>query len=433
MANFQYAVVASILHDERQKRTLLDTFERALEEAGGEMVNLGATLVHPRNTMLPLFIFVLTGGTEAEAMELIARETMLEKGEPVVLLAHPSQNSLPAALEILAKTKQSGGRGLIVQADATGSFGKAIDDIVAVSRSRSEMRTCRIGVVGESSDWLIASRHDAETVQKAWGVELKAIAFEELLEAIQEIRTRPQEDIELPDMRKDATFYIEANDEDMRKSMEILYALKTIVVRHTLHALTLRCFDLVLQDHSTGCLALSALADEGIDAGCEGDIPSILGLHWMRKLTGKAAWMANPSAITVQNESDGAEMLIAHCTAPRSLLSEYGLRSHFESGLGVAVAGIIPEGEVTLVRIGGKNLERVWFSPATVIASPRREGLCRTQAVLKLPADKANELLSDPLGNHLVMVRGDWTQRISLYLRLYKMPQRGRDLFLGVV
>jgi len=39
MANFQYAVVASILHDERQKRTLLDTFERALEEAGGEMVN----------------------------------------------------------------------------------------------------------------------------------------------------------------------------------------------------------------------------------------------------------------------------------------------------------------------------------------------------------------------------------------------------------
>jgi hypothetical protein len=35
-------------------------------------------------------------------------------------------------------------------------------------------------------------------------------------------------------------------------------------------------------------------------------------------------------------------MLVAHCTAPRSILSGYGLRSHFESGLGVAIAGVVP-------------------------------------------------------------------------------------------
>lgn len=424
MAYFQYTVVASILHDEQQKRTLLGVFESALEKAGGALESIGQEHVHPRNDRLPLFIFVLTGGTEAEALRLIQREKMLERGEPIVLLTHPSHNSLPAALEILAKVTQDGGRGIILQADTAGAFDeKALEDAVAVAQSMKAMRACRIGVVGRPSDWLVASRHGAEAVNKAWGPELVDIPFEELLDEIQKIRAaKPETDLGLPDLREGAEFFREADEADMRKSMEILRALKSLVARHALHALTLRCFDLVLQDRSTGCLALSALADEGIDAGCEGDIPSILGLHWMRTLTGQTGWMANPSIITVQNESDSAEMLVAHCTAPRSILAGYGLRSHFESGLGVAIAGIVPVGEVTLLRIGGEKLERVWFSSAKVSASPRREGLCRTQAVISLPAEKARELLSDPLGNHLVVVRGDWTQRISAYLQLWRRP-----------
>jgi len=116
--------------------------------------------------------------------------------------------------------------------------------------------------------------------------------------------------------------------------MDIYHALKKLVADYRLDALTLRCFDLVLKDRSTGCLALSALFDEGIDAGCEGDIPSILALHWLRLLTGRIGWMANPSKITIGSttvEETGsdtpmAEMLIAHCTTARSILSGYGMR-----------------------------------------------------------------------------------------------------------
>lgn len=420
MALFQYAVVASILHDDRQKRKLLGTFETTLERAGGELQSLDAKKIQARNDALPLFFFVLTGGTEADAMRLIAREGAMQKKEPIVLLAHPLHNSLPAALEILARVRQDGGMGMILQADTAGVFdGETLGDIVAVSQSMRAMRKSRIGVVGEPSDWLIASHHDADLVKNAWGSELQKIPFEELLQSIQQIRARPDEDINLPGLREKAEFFTEADEKDLRKSMEILYALKSLVARYGLQALTLRCFDLVLQDHSTGCLALSALADAGIDAGCEGDIPSILGLHWMRTLTGQTGWMANPSKITIKKENNSAEMLIAHCTAPRSIVSRYGLRSHFESGLGVAISGIIPEGDVTLVRIGGKELERVWTSSARVISSPRMEGLCRTQAVLMMPADKAQSLLSDPLGNHLVMVRGSWEKRITMYRQLW--------------
>jgi hypothetical protein len=74
MTLFQYAVVASILHDEKQKQELLSKFEQALIEAGGELQSVGTHTLCPRNTNLPLFIFVLTGGTEAEAMQLIQKE-----------------------------------------------------------------------------------------------------------------------------------------------------------------------------------------------------------------------------------------------------------------------------------------------------------------------------------------------------------------------
>lgn len=45
---------------------------------------------------------------------------------------------------------------------------------------------------------------------------------------------------------------------------------------------------------TTGCLALSALLDEGIVAGCEGDLPAALTMSWMQAVTGQASFMANP-------------------------------------------------------------------------------------------------------------------------------------------
>lgn len=419
MALFQYAVVASVLHDEHSKQVLLESFRTVLAAKGGEVQALGARTLAERDAHLPLFIFVLTGGTEADAIRTISAECMIERGIPVVLLAHPSHNSLPASLEILARVRQLGGSGTIVQAGADGSFAAAgLGDIVAATSTIQAMRGVRIGVVGKPSDWLIASSQGKEEVRSAWGAQLVEVPFEDLVGEIEKVRSAPTEVPDAAAMRGKAEFFREALDADMRKSMDILQALRALVCRYSLNALTLRCFDLVIQDGSTGCLALSALADEGIDAGCEGDVPSIVALHWLRLLTGATGWMANPSRIDIASDRSGAEMLIAHCTSPRSILSSYGLRSHFESGLGVAIAGIVPPGVVTLVRIGGARLDLVWHCRAEVRSSPREEGLCRTQAIVSIPVGKAEELLTDPLGNHLVLIHGDWSSRIETYRKL---------------
>jgi L-fucose isomerase-like protein len=160
------------------------------------------------------------------------------------------------------------------------------------------------------------------------------------------------------------------------------------------------------------------MADDGIDAGCEGDIPSILALRWMRLLSGRPAWMANPSEINPGKTSGRGNILLAHCTVPRSLLTGYGIRSHFESGLGVAIAGKFAPGPVTLARIGGVSLDQVWLAEGQIMECPSDEGLCRTQAVIEMENADLARLLDKPLGNHLVVGFGHWAKMARRYLSM---------------
>ncbi len=82
------------------------------------------------------------------------------------------------------------------------------------------------------------------------------------------------------------------------------------------------------------------------------------------------------------------------------------MRSHFESGLGVAIEAALPPGAVTLVRIGGRELKELWVVEGEVEASPLEACCCRTQALVRVAPQQAQELLTAPLGNHLVLVYG---------------------------
>lgn len=56
-------------------------------------------------------------------------------------------------------------------------------------------------------------------------------------------------------------------------------------------------FSCRLECAAAGCYALSRLLDEGVIAGCEGDICSALGMLWGRLLTGQVPWMANVAQV----------------------------------------------------------------------------------------------------------------------------------------
>jgi L-fucose isomerase-like protein len=204
------------------------------------------------------------------------------------------------------------------------------------------------------------------------------------------------------DFRAGAEAIAEPADADLLAAGHVHARLRRLVDAERLDAVAVRCFDLVTRRATTGCLALAQLNDQGVTAGCEGDLPATVTMLWLRRLTGEIPWMANPARL----DPERGRMLLAHCTAPRGLSRAYRLRSHFESGLGVAIQGTLAPGPVTLARVGGVDLERLWTADAALVRDTDDPDLCRTQVEIEAGREILEDLLARPLGNHLVMVRG---------------------------
>ena len=204
---------------------------------------------------------VATGGSERALLDLWGGEG------PLFLLAHPGHNSLPAALEALAAVRRQGGRGRILYLDGPGDDAgraavvAAVDDLEAAAA----LRRARLGLVGPPSDWLVASRPDPGRGAPGLGPRGGCGghgAFPGLL----------------PGRRRGGR----------RRAEGWRPPCGPWCGRNASTRVTVRCFDLIGALEATACLALSSLNDEGVVAGCEGDVPSALAMLWVRRLLGTA-------------------------------------------------------------------------------------------------------------------------------------------------
>jgi L-fucose isomerase-like protein len=254
------------------------------------------------------------------------------------------------------------------------------------------MKGCRLGIIGEPSDWLISSHADKEAVMRRLGISLIDIPMQELLDVMAVTPLRTTSEQAPTDAIKNALPVAE----------QIYDALKTIVDRHQLQGFTIRCFDLLTAVHNTGCLALAKLNAEGIVAGCEGDVPAMLSMKIAQSLLGVSGFQANPASI---NPKTG-EMLFAHCTIPFNLVERYEFDTHFESGIGVGIRGYMKEGPVTIFKVSG-DLSRFFIEEGELIRNQAKSDLCRTQQVIQLShPSQASYFLTNPIGNHHIILPG---------------------------
>ncbi|HDL85308.1 MAG TPA: hypothetical protein ENH11_03105 [Candidatus Acetothermia bacterium] len=346
-------------------------------------------------------ILVLTGGVEREVLKVAS-----QMPSPIILIAHPGQNSLPASLEILARIRQDGGNGEIL-------FGTA--DVIAAGLERElrinsaweALRFSRVGMIGEPSDWLVASDVDRAFLKGQLGVDLVNVSIDELVE---ETAAHKPSRSAISQFTKNAASVKEPNKAGLSGSVAIYEGLRSIVDKYRLSACTVRCFDLVERLHNTGCYALSRLNDEQIVAGCEGDMQAMFSMYLGSLLSGGATFMANIASIN----TDERKLVIAHCTCPLSLSTSFIIRSHFESSIGVGIAAQIPPGPCTLFRLGGDRLNRLFVREGTITGSLAREDLCRTQVTLSIDGS-LDPLLSSPLGNHHVLIPGHHRDAIERF------------------
>ncbi|PKL83934.1 MAG: fucose isomerase [Ignavibacteriae bacterium HGW-Ignavibacteriae-3] len=360
---------------------------------------------------LPVFYLLVTGGTEEKVITLCRERKKTIKNEITILLANPRNNSLPSSLEILARLQQDGEKGKIVYLDdeTNKNWHGELEQIIKHQTVFYQLKKTNIGLIGEPSDWLVASMPEESTIKNVWGPEVIKIALAELKSEISGIKDDEiEEDNRYVTSR--ASEIKEPTKKEIKSVFKVYAALKNLIKNNELNSVSVRCFDLVTDMKTTGCIALSRLNDEGVVAGCEGDLVSTLGMLWANYMTDQIIWMANPAQIDESNNS----IWLAHCTVPIKMVENYKLRSHFESGLGVGIQGELSKGKITVLRLGGKDLKKIWVSNGEIIESGSSENLCRTQVKVKLHgAAKAVDLLTAPLGNHILLMRGSHTKELT--------------------
>lgn len=373
--NIAIYTITSSLHDaqtiDAATREFLGSLDIEYELRDNDFSDYGSHALH--------LIYIRTGGTEGIFKPLLP-QLLQQSKQPFYLLTSGKSNSLAASMEILSYLNQQGITGEIIHGSATYIHHR-IKVLEQVAEARRNMQGCRLGLIGNPSDWLISSRFDHHIVKERLGIELVYIPIQELLE--------------------------------MPKVKKIYEALKVLVEKYQLQGFTLRCFDLLTTIHDTGCMALARLNAEGIVAGCEGDVPAMLSMKIIQSLTGVSGFQANPASINPET----GEMLFAHCTIPLNMVKRYEVDTHFESGIGVGIRGFMKEGPVTIFKLAG-DLSRYFIAEGRLVRNQAKPDLCRTQQVIELD-DKGQTryFLTQPIGNHHIIVPGHLKELLEEILK----------------
>ena len=329
----------------------------------------------------------------------------------VMLIADGLKNSLAASLEILSWMRQNGRHGRVLHGP-TGFIMHGIDDYALAQKTVNELKGKRVGVIGKPSGWLIASNVDYAAMHERWGIEMVDVPLDEVVKGYETIGDNEVQDLADEFINK-AVGILEPSRDEVVKAMRLYRSVKGIVERYRLNTFTLNCFDLIPTTHTTGCVALALLNQEGFPAGCEGDEQTLLTMLAVQVATGEMTFMANPSKIL---DNTAHEMVFAHCTIAPAMADRYIVRDHYESLSGVAVEGVFDPMDMTVVKCGGAGMERYFISRARLLECTTNPNMCRTQLHLRLD-EPLDYFLERSIGNHHVIVRGDHVKKLETILQ----------------
>ena len=327
------------------------------------------------------YVMIATGGVENLFKTIWSAGAL----QTTTLIADGRNNSLAASLEILSYLSENGKEGRILHGTNDEIVNEIVETCHGASLHTDLFNGVRIGVFGQPSDWLIASGVDYDYLREYFGISPVFIDLKRLVDAI---GTSAKSDM----LAADKTYS----------------AIKQICQDERLDAMTIRCFDIVKACNTTSCLALAKLNDEGIVAGCEGDMQTLMTMLLAKKLCNEPAFMANPSILTDKTS------MFAHCTVPLSMCYKTDMRTHFESGIGVAVQGDLPLGDYTILKWGGRMLDRYFVTEAKAIKNEYSNHFCRTQITFDI--NLKPYLLKHPIGNHHVIIKGRHADEITSFL-----------------
>jgi len=194
--------------------------------------------------------------------------------------------------------------------------------------------------------------------------------------------------------------FSDSTNMDLTDTAKVNELLINTIQKRNLDAITVECFPMVQKDCVTACLPLAKFNNEGIPAGCEGDLTAIAGMMLCKELTGIIPWIANINKATYD------VCMFSHCTIAPGLVSGFSVKTHFETGKGTAMQGDFKGDLITIFRFDN-ILSKAFIATTNISGRPKSATACRTQIEVKLTENEVKLLRHSPLGNHHLIFPGD--------------------------
>lgn len=350
-------------------------------------------LILPENYIIvendPDILFFLTGGSELSAISSI------NKGGFYLLIGSKHDNSYSSATEVKASLNSKKITSILLDEEEIETK-EVLNDFYKVKLGLFMLNNKRLGQIGKVSDWLISSTIPKDILDSKLGIKLIEI---------------PWSNVNHFSSYVESEYFLKAfegkGDIDLRETSKVNEMLVDIVDKWKLDAITVECFPLVQNEGVTACLPLSLFNDSLIPAGCEGDITAVTGMMLGKEIIGTIPWIANINKVTDDF------CLFSHCTIAKSLVDDYTINTHFETGKGSAIAGDFKGDIVTIFRLDNL-LTNAFIASSYVVDRPKYCTACRTQIHVILSKMQVKLLKDSPLGNHHLIFPGNQERLLKL-------------------
>ncbi len=330
----------------------------------------------------PDILFFLSGGSEQLAIKQVTGDKFY------VLIGSQHDNAYASATEVKAYLNSMNIRSLLLDEEEaeTPAF---LNDFFAVKQALNNLRGKNLGQIGQVSDWLISSAIPPDLLEEKLGIKLTVVPWDNL--------------VHFSEFKASENFlgsFSDVKHVDLTETAKVSELLTDTIQKRKLDAITAECFPMVQKDCVTACLPLAKFNNEGIPAGCEGDITAVAGMMLCKELTGIIPWIANI------NKATDEVCMFSHCTIAPGLVSGFTVKTHFETGQGTAIEGDFKGDLVTIFRFDNK-LSKAFIATANISGRPKSASACRTQIEVKLTENEVKLLRDSPLGNHHLIFPGD--------------------------
>jgi len=226
--------------------------------------------------------------------------------------------------------------------------GEKLEQAMAFIRAaavRLQLRRARVGIAGHRPAGMTEAAASEFALKRAVGPRVVTLDLPGLLTRAGEVEDAPARKAwKGVTGRAGACKVDEATGLD---SMKVYLAVKELVDKHSLSALTIGCYP-----HLMGrvCLAASLLADEGVPLGCEGDVNGAVAQLMLTRLTGQPTHNTD----WLEPLEDGT-VVFTHCGSGSFDLAERAGDITLDSvrlmGQGVCALFTAKPGPVTLVNL----------------------------------------------------------------------------------